>query len=74
MGADACGVQVPGSKEQLAQAQKERQRQGAQGTNLSRRQRENRNGGGRGAGSAEEGVIIKGGRSVRTQAIHHSFV
>ena len=67
----ACGVQVPGSKEQLQQAQKERQRKGAQGTNLSRRQRDNRNGGrGRGRGngngrgsSADEGVIIKGGRS-----------
>jgi hypothetical protein len=69
----ACGVQVEGSKEQLAQLQKERQSHRPAGTNPSRRQREDRRGrGGRGRGraggggaaaSSDEGVIIKGGRS-----------
>ena len=49
----ARGVQVEGSKEQLAQLQKERRQEGGRG----------RRGGPAAARGAEEGVIIKGGRS-----------
>eukprot|EP01043_Picozoa_sp_COSAG02_P020480 COSAG02_NODE_1012_length_15221_cov_33.681524_6_plen_490_part_00 len=61
----ACGVQVEGSKEQLAQLQKERQKQGRRQRDARRAgaQGRSRRGGGATAKPSDEGVIIKGGRS-----------